>query len=128
MYGLISGSSQIDNNGFIIIYLWGIGSDKLNVLISKSDIINYGNQIVEYSSEFNDQIRKLNALIESINTAWEGADALKYINVMKEKYIVGLDEMKDVLEDYGNYLRKVPDTYSAIDEVFSSKTIDVWGV
>lgn len=97
----------------------------MNVVINKSDIINYGSQIVDYSSEFKDEIKKFSALIESINTVWDGADALKYINTMKEKYIVGLEEMKSVLDEYGNYLKKVPETYSAVDEVFSSKNIDV---
>ena len=97
----------------------------MDIVISKSDIANYGNQIVDYSSEFKDEITKFSALIESINIAWDGADALKYINVMKEKYVVGLEEIKSVLDEYGNYLKKVPETYSAIDEVFSSKSIDV---
>ena len=51
--------------------------------------------------------------------------ALKYINIMKEKYIVGLDEIKSVVEEYGEYLKMVPDTYAAVDEVFSSKNIEV---
>lgn len=97
----------------------------MNIVINKSDITNYGNQIVDYSSEFKAEIKKFNALIESINTVWDGADALKYINVMKEKYIIGLEEIKSVLDEYGNYLKKVPETYSVVDEVFSSKNIDV---
>jgi len=97
----------------------------LDILIKKSDILNYGNQIINYSNEFKDEINKFNALIDSINTIWEGSDALKYINVMKEKYIVGLEEMKNVLDEYGDYLTKVTETYSSVDEVFSTKNIDV---
>ncbi len=97
----------------------------MNIIINKDDTTNYGNQIIDYSSEFKDEINKFSALIESINTIWNGADALKYINIMKEKYIVGLEEIKSVLDDYGNYLKMVPDTYSAIDEAFSSKNINV---
>ena len=97
----------------------------MNIVISKSDIKNYGSQIVDYSSDFKDEVKKFSALIETINTVWDGADALKYINTMKEKYIIGLEEIKSVLDEYGNYLKKVPETYSAVDEVFSSKIIDV---
>ena len=97
----------------------------MDIFIKKSDILNYGNQIIDYSSEFKDEINKFNALIESINSIWNGSDALKYINVMKEKYIVGLEEMKTVLDDYGNYLNKITETYSSVDEVFSTKNIDV---
>jgi len=97
----------------------------LDILIKKSDILNYGNQIINYSNEFKDEINKFNALIDSINTIWEGSDALKYIKEMKEKYIVGLEEMKNVLDEYGDYLTKVTETYSSVDEVFSTKNIDV---
>lgn len=94
-------------------------------MINKSDVTNYGKQIVNYSEEFNDEIKKMLGLIDSINEIWNGADALKYINIMKEKYIVGLDEIKSVVEEYGEYLKMVPDTYAAVDEVFSSKNIEV---
>lgn len=97
----------------------------MNILINKNDITNYGNQVINYSTNFENEIKKFNSLIESINTVWEGADALKYINVMKEKYIVGLEELKDVLEEYGEYLRDVPETYSALEEVFTSRNIEV---
>lgn len=97
----------------------------MNIVINKSDIKNYGNQIIDYSSDFKDEIKKFSALIETINTIWDGADALKYINVMKEKYILGLEEIQNVLDEYGNYLKKIPEAYSAVDEAFSSKNIDV---
>lgn len=97
----------------------------MNIIINKSNITNYGNQIIDYSNEFKLEIKKFSALIESINTVWDGADALKYINTMKEKYITGLEEIKSILDEYGNYLKKVPETYSTVDEVFSSKNIDI---
>lgn len=97
----------------------------LDIMIRKADIANYAKQIVEYSNEFNDEIRKFDALIDEINTIWDGADALKYINVMKEKYIIGLEEMKKIIDEYGEYLKKIPDLYSSVDEIFSSKSIDV---
>lgn len=97
----------------------------MDIIIRKADITNYGKQIVEYSSQFNDEIKKFNALIDEINTIWDGADALKYVNVMKEKYITGLEEIKSIIDEYGEYLKKIPDLYSSVDEVFSSKNIDV---
>lgn len=96
----------------------------MEILISESDVTNYGKQIVEYSVDFQNATNHFCELIDQINTVWEGQDALKYINVMKEKYAVGLEEMGDVLETYGEYLKKVPDTYQSLDETFSSKSID----
>lgn len=95
------------------------------VIVNKNDITNYGEQIIEYSEEFSSEIRKFSELIDSINKAWDGADALKFVNTMKEKYVVKLEELKSVLDDYGKYLKDVSETYTVVDEIFSSKVIDV---
>ena len=97
----------------------------MDITINKSDVINYGNQIVSYSEELSDEIKKFNMLIESINSIWDGADALKYINVMKDKYVVGLDKLQEILLEYGNFLKKVADVYASLDETFANKNIDV---
>ncbi len=97
----------------------------MKVTIECSDISNYGKQIIDYSNDFKDQINKFTSLIEEINSIWDGADALKYINTMRDKYIVGLEDLRAILEDYGNYLKQVPEAYQALDEVFSTKRIEV---
>ena len=97
----------------------------MKVLIDNYNVTNYGKQIEDYANELDDEIKKFSTLIESINEVWNGSDALKYINIMKERYIVGLDELKSLLNEYGDYLTKVPDTYASLDEVFMTKHIDV---
>ncbi len=97
----------------------------MNIEINVSDVASYGKQMVECSGMFDDSVKEFNALIDAINTIWDGADALKYVNTMREKYIVGLNELKEYMLEYGTYLQKVPESYSALDEVFSSKNIDV---
>lgn len=97
----------------------------MEVMIKCSDVINYGERINNYSSELQDNINRFNMLIESINDIWSGADALKYINLMQTKYSVGLQDIKSILDEYGEYLKKVADAYSALDETYSSKVIDV---
>lgn len=97
----------------------------MDVEINVTDVKKRGNDMLGYLDKFNAEIKKFGMAIDVINMMWDGADALKYINEMKDKYLVGLNEMKSVLEEYGKYLQKVPDTYSAIDEAFTTKTIDV---
>ena len=97
----------------------------MDIEISVTEVKNRGNEMIGYLDDFNTEIKKFETAINMINTMWNGADALKYINEMRDKYIVGLNEMKSVLEEYGKYLQKVPDTYSTIDETFTTKTIDV---
>lgn len=97
----------------------------MEVMINKTQTSKYGEKLISYTNSFEDDIKKITAIIENINLAWEGNESLKYVNVMKEKYIAGLQELKDVLEDYGTYLKKVSDSYSSVDEVYSSKKINV---
>lgn len=97
----------------------------MDITINKDEVEKYGNEIIELSEEFNQNTKKVLSLIEAINTAWEGADATKYINTMKEKHIRDLEEISNILKTYGTYLRSVPETYSALDETFASKSIEV---
>lgn len=97
----------------------------MEILIDKESVKKSGRDILAYSEEFLIYIKRFEAIIDSINNVWNGNDALKYINVMKEKYALGLEELDDVIKDYGLYLEKVPTTYDTLDEIFSSRNIDV---
>lgn len=97
----------------------------MNIIIKSGEVKKISSEILEYEKDFEDDIKKFEMLIDNINTLWKGADALKYINTMKEKYVVGMREMADVIEDYGTYLKNVPDAYSTLDESFSVKKISV---
>lgn len=97
----------------------------MNIVVKASDAISYGDKIIGYSRDLNDEIRKFDGIIDSINNVWEGADATKYINSMKDKYKLGLLEIKELLDDYGRYLKKAADAYVSLDEAFKTKNIDV---
>lgn len=93
--------------------------------INKDVIVKKGNELLEYSQDFGEYIKQFLNIIDSINYVWEGADSLKYINVMKERFVPGLEKMNSVIKEYGDYLKKVPEVYDLIDEIYSSKNIDV---
>ena len=97
----------------------------MEIIIDGTDTKKIGNNICQYSDDFSNDINKLLNSIESINTAWNGADALKYIQIMRDRYIIGLRELNDVIKKYGNYLENVPEAYSSLDETFSTKSINV---
>lgn len=97
----------------------------LDILIKKQELNKCSHEITNGTEVFQAQINEFNSIIDSINTVWNGADALKYINIMKEKYVVALNEMKNCIDDYGLYLKNVSEVYGILDDVFSSKNIDV---
>lgn len=97
----------------------------MDIIVKKDELANYGNQMLNISNEFNRDIKKFTRIIEEINDAWDGADALKYVNTMKDKYIRNLEDTRKTIENYASFLNKVGDVYQSVDEVFASKNIDV---
>jgi hypothetical protein len=97
----------------------------MNITIKKDEVLKIGKSIIDDASDFEDETKKLLSIIDNINLAWEGADALKYINILKDKYIVGLNELSDVIKNYGEYLKNVPEAYMLLDEAYCSENIDI---
>ena len=116
---------SLTNRYYSLVSIGKRGVEKMEIMIHKQETRQAGNQISGYVEDLQQDIHKFEYLMESINTVWEGADALKYINLMKEKYTPQLEQLKDTLKEYGEYLTKVPDAYDILDETFSSRKINV---
>lgn len=97
----------------------------MEVYIDKDSVSSKADTIISDLEEFKVQINKFLSVIENINSAWDGEDALKYINTLKEKHVPNLNEFLDFLNDYSNYLKNVPGAYELLDEIFASKVMDV---
>lgn len=97
----------------------------MNITVKKDEIQAISSNILDNANYLNDEIKKLNDVIEKINIAWEGADALEYIEAMRFKYVKGLEYLTDMVERYGNYLGKIPDAYTLLDESFENRKINV---
>ena len=97
----------------------------MDIYIDEAGIKSTSDRMAEETRSLLAQINMLNRTIDDINQAWQGADALKYINAMREKYIVVLRELKDFIDEYTIYLNNIPEAYSILDEAFSSKNLDV---
>lgn len=79
--------------------------------------------IEEKITDFSDCIKKFSNIVDNINTAWSGADALQYINIMKENNLKELNKLNDLLTEYNEFLSKIPQAYDLLDEIYSSKSI-----
>lgn len=97
----------------------------MSIVVNPDRITKDGNNIIQLSNEFSSQIKSFESIIDKINSVWEGQDSLQYINTMKEKYVVGLKELNDVILNYGNYLKNVSISYKVLDQTFATKQIDV---
>ena len=92
--------------------------------INDSEINKSSEIILSNVSDFDSDINKLNGIIDSINIAWNGSDALKYINAMKNSYIPKLKELSEMIKEYSKTLKNTTSSYKELDEQFSKK-IDI---
>lgn len=98
---------------------------QLKVSIDKNSINRKSKIILNECEDLYKLNNRFISVIDNINTAWSGADALKYINTLKEKYVTELNNLTDVVNEYGIYMKNVPEAYDILDEIFESETIDV---
>ncbi len=79
--------------------------------INDSEINKSSEIILSNVSDFDSDINKLNGIIDSINIAWNGSDALKYINAMKNSYIPKLKELSEMIKEYSKTLKYTKTSY-----------------
>lgn len=97
----------------------------MRISITKDQVKKFGNEIIECSDIFSQDIKKFSSIIDSINTIWSGNEALKYVNMMKEKYLPVMNSISSDVKKYGQYLKDIPEAYQILEDTFSSKKINI---
>ena len=106
-----------------IILILEKGSGIVIVEVDTNRMNKINANIREKINDFSDCIKKFSNIVENINIAWNGADALKYINTMKEKNLIELNKLNELLTEYNDFISKIPQAYNLLDEIYSSKSI-----
>lgn len=96
----------------------------MDIVANTANMEKTANLIMEKASDLESEIRTMLVVIDNISSIWSGDDANKYITIMKEKYIPGMLKLKEILVDYGLYLKTASQTYNVLDDNFSSKKIN----
>lgn len=97
----------------------------MEIIIDKQSVRKVANQMNEYANDFSKEIEKLSNIIDNINIAWKGDDALKYINLLKTKYFEDLTETKKQIKKYSKYLENIPEAYDALEDTYTNKSINI---
>ena len=97
----------------------------MKVIVEKNEIDTLARELYNYSEEFGDEIKKIRNIAGNIGTVWSGNDASKYIEVLQEKYILGLEDLKQIIEEYAIYLNNIPEAYELLDNIYADKNIEV---
>ena len=90
-----------------------------NIVRVKADIDKIkmvGDNITESSVLFANKTRELENAIDEIINSWQGDDATRYINLLKENYVRNLAELASVLNDYGTYISSVSQIYASLEQ------------
>ena len=95
----------------------------MKVFISKDEVEKAGVKLLSLSSEYNEKVNEIKNLSDKIKHCWTGEDASAYCQLLTEKCIPALERINETIENFGNYLKKVPNVYSTFDKnaVISSK-------
>ena len=90
-------------------------SNSVKVIVNKEELKNTGNNIIDYANDFKIQIETVKKLVESLNDTWYGTDMKTFVKEMNTRYIPKLEELKEELIKYGNYLKEVRKDYEELD-------------
>lgn len=93
------------------------------IRMNPQKIFNYSKQFAIKLEDYEIQIKKLENLLENIEKYWQGEDEVKLITYMKERHINMMREFYTILQDYQQYLAKVPNVYLDMDLDYYNKKI-----
>lgn len=97
----------------------------MKIIIDKSKINEVYKSLSENKESLDSNIMHLNTIIDNIMTIWTGKDQAKLIKVLQEKYVVGLQDLSNILDEYTAYLSNIPKGFDLLDDTFMNKNIDV---
>jgi len=96
----------------------------MEVVVNDRQILNLSKRLNNSAKELENEIKQIKNITSNISTSWTGNDALKYIEIIEKKYILGLEELQEKIESYAKYLENVPGAYELLDEIYSNREME----
>ena len=97
----------------------------MKIRMDNANIESLGSKVLSCNETIETDVQKLASIFDSINQAWEGSDSLKYVNSLKEKMEPVLKDLTAEINNYGLFLKNVPNAYDILEEEYASKEIEV---
>lgn len=85
------------------------------VVIEGDEIKKIASVLKDKKVELDNDVEKLDMILDGINKAWQGADATQYTKNMRDNYNVLLKGFNEVLDSYITFLDGVIDVYDKFD-------------
>ena len=93
----------------------------MRIRVSRSETKKVSNEMLEAADSFEQYLKNFISIIENINNIWQGQDAVKTINMMRDKYVPMMYKYLDMLERYAEYVGRVFGAYGMLDKIYSDK-------
>lgn len=87
----------------------------MKIVANMNDVKKDSIQLNEYAFEIETELNKLKQELENIKNYWEGEDAKTYNEMLTEKYIPAVEQIKVIVENYSTYLERAVDSYYNFD-------------
>lgn len=97
----------------------------MRIKINRVEATKASREIMLSAETFESDVKKFLAIIENLNIAWEGQDALKLINVLRDKYVPMLNAYSIMLKNNSEFIGKVFTAYATVDKKYSDKIKEI---
>ena len=77
--------------------------------------ISYGNQIIQNSATYNNEIKKIYAIVADLKTAWTGSAAERFTNNI-ESFRADYEKFGKLINDFGELLVAIGKDYKNLEE------------
>ena len=93
----------------------------MRIKINKGEVKRVGQRLCGSADDLRSQKKEFDTIINSLSDVWIGTDYTVCRDIIDEKLLPSLEKAAVAIEGLGNYLKRVPATYDAVDNVFKSK-------
>lgn len=93
------------------------------IIVNKSELKRMGAKLISDANSLHSEGQKINSIINEMAGYWEGKDRDKCVTVIKDTYLVNLDKEKNRINNYGEYLKKIPNAYDELDNSYMKRKI-----
>ncbi len=97
----------------------------MNVEIRNELLRKKGEELIQKSLEMNVKLNLILTELENLSSHWNSKAGIAYITMVKDKIVMPLQNLKDILQTKGEYMINVAKTYSLFEEYYYNfKIID----
>lgn len=97
----------------------------MKIIVDYDDLNKKGDILIENAENLKTYINQVINNIDKFNESWTGKDSIEFQKNIKENHINSFLNLQEILLSYGKYLKNASKAYQTLDEIFTSKKINI---